>query len=314
MTADRRKTRPEPEGFWRALLAKNLGLKLFSLVLGLVIFLAVRNEQEVTATVSVRLQLREPEQLVNTSDVPPEVMVRLAGTSGRLRSLDPDSLGPVILDLAAFEKGMSLMRIREEQLGIPADLKVLAISPSAVSLKLETRERKKLQVRPTVQGSAGAGFAIDRISVEPKEVVVEGPQRELRELRVVHTAPVDVADAVKDLSVTAALELPGPHCRVRNEVRPEVTIRIVPERIERTVKVAIEGGAFTASARLRGPKPVIEALDETKLRGRTESSPKSDPRTPRPVRVEGLPDGVELLEPLPTVVLPAPAKPPPPRR
>ena len=318
MTADRRKSprggRPEPEGFFGALVARNLGLKLFSVVLGLVIFLAVRNEQEMTATVSVRLLLKEPATLVNTSDVPPEVMVRIAGTSGRLRSLDLDAIKPVELDLTAFEKGMSLVRIREEQLGLPPDLKVLAISPSAVSLKLETRDRKKLPVRATVQGTLAPGHLIDSVSVEPKEVVVEGPQRELRELRVIHTTPIELGGSDRDVVATVALELPAPHCRVPNEARPEVTVHVVPERIERTVRVAIDGGAFQTNARLRGPKAILDALDEASLRGRPETSPKSDPRTPRPVRIEGLPEGVELLEPLPTVILPTVAQPPPPRR
>jgi len=322
VTADRRKAprgaRPEPEGFLRGLVARNLGLKLFSVVLGLVIFLAVRNEQEMTATVSVRLLLKEPDALVNTADVPPDVMVRIAGTSGRLRSLDLDAIKPVELDLTTFEKGMSLVRIREEQLGLPADLKVLAISPSAVTLKLEARERKKLPIRATVQGTLAPGHLVDSVSVEPKEVVVEGPQRELRELRVIPTAPIDLDGAAEDVVATVPLDLPAPHSRLQRDVRPKVTVHVVPERIERTVRVAVDGGgpgASHASARLRGPKSILDALDESSLRGRPEASPKLDPRTPRPVRIEGLPEGVELLEPLPTVVLPAPARPPPdPRR
>lgn len=316
MTADRRRAprgnRPEPEGFLRVLFARNLGLKLFSVVLGLVIFLAVRNEQEMTATVSVRLLLKEPEALVNTADVPPDVMVRIAGTSGRLRSLDLDAIKPVELDLTTFEKGMSLVRIREEQLGLPSDLKVLAISPSAVSLKLEARERKRVPIRATVHGTPAPGHLIDSVTVEPKEVVVEGPQRELRELRVIPTAPIELDGAAEDVIATAPLDLPAPHSRLQGDLRPKVTVHVVQERIERTVRVAIDGGGVHhANARLRGPKSILDALDEASLRGRPEASPKLDPRTPRPVRIEGLPEGVELLEPLPTVVLPTPARPPP---
>ncbi|HWV37770.1 MAG TPA: CdaR family protein [Vulgatibacter sp.] len=321
MTADRRKAlrgaRPEPEGFLRSLVSRNLGLKLFSLVLGLVIFLAVRNEQEMTATVSARLLLKEPDHLVNTADVPPEVMVRIAGTSGRLRSLDLEAIEPIEIDLTSFEKGMSLVRIREEQLGLPSNLKVLAISPSALTVKLEARDRKRVPIRAAVQGRPAPGHLLDSITVEPKDVVVEGPQRELRELRVIHTAPVEIEGAEEDVVATVALDLPSPHTRLQGEVRPKVTVRVAAERIERTVRVPVDGGGagvFHASARLRGPRSILDSLDEASLRGLPEASPKLDPRTPRPVRIEGLPEGVEVLEPRPTVVLPAPGRPPGPRR
>lgn len=126
----------EAKGIVPELLARNLGLKLFSLVLGLVIFFAVRNEQEVTTSVAVRLLVREPPALTNTAAIPEHVTVQLAGTSGRMRSLEPRLLGPVELDLSAYEEGVSVVRIREEQLGLPADIRVLSISPSAVDVRL----------------------------------------------------------------------------------------------------------------------------------------------------------------------------------
>ncbi|AKU91631.1 YbbR-like domain-containing protein [Vulgatibacter incomptus] len=301
----------------RDIFAENLGLKLFSLVLGLVIFLAVRNEQEVTTSVAVRLMLREPDGLINTGEVPSEVTVRVAGPSGRVRALDPTALGPVVLDLSTFERGVSLVRIREEQLGVPPDLKVVAISPSAVSLKLEAKERRRLPLKVALQGSVAPGYVIDKVEVKPTEVEVEGPQRELREVRAARTIPVDLAGAVDQLVVTTGIEPPGPHCRLGGTEKPEVRITIVPERIEKTVRVPIQGlggGAFFAQARLRGPKLVLDALDENRLRASAGEPSKVDARLPLPVKIENLPEGVELLEPHPTVVLPAPASPPRSRR
>jgi len=125
----------------KAQVRKNLGLKIFSLVLGTVIFLAVQNEQEATTTVAVRLVVHEPEDLVNTVSLPEEVRVRVGGTAGRLRTLDSAHIGPVDIDLTGLGSGESSLRIREEQLGLPPDVKVLAISPSVISLKLEPRAR-----------------------------------------------------------------------------------------------------------------------------------------------------------------------------
>ncbi len=313
---ERRKTprpgRQERDGL-RGLLSENLGLKLFSLVLGMVIFLAVRSEKEVTTTVAMRLLLQEPDGLINTFDLPPEVMVRVTGTSARIRALGPDSLAPIEIDVTSLGEGLSLLRIREDQLGLPPDLKVLAISPSAVNLRLEPRLRKTLPVQVPLLGRTATGYSVDSVRVEPSEVEVEGPRRELRNLRAIHTAPIDLGTTDEDLRATVGLEAPGPRSHAVEARKAEVQIHVVEERVERTVRVAVEGGGeggWHASARLRGPKLVMEALDASRLRGRTERAAEAGSRGPLPVRIENLPEGVELVEPLPTLMVPTPARPP----
>ena len=78
-------------------LTSNFGIKVFSLVLGLAIFFAVRTEQEVSTTVGLRVAVREPASLINTSDVPGEISVRVSGSHGAIRTLDANEIAPVVL-------------------------------------------------------------------------------------------------------------------------------------------------------------------------------------------------------------------------
>jgi YbbR domain-containing protein len=291
-------------------------LKLFSLALGLVIFFAVRTEQQVTTTVALRLVLREPTGLINTSDTPPEITVRLAGASGAIRSLAPQQLGPITLDLTSFERGTSTVRIREEQLALPPDLEIVSISPSAINVRLEAKERRRLPVKVIVQGSPADGHVVEKTSVEPTDVLVEGPRKEIKDVRFVRTAPVDVTGADAPVTASVVFELPGPHARINGGAsRAEVQVGIVPERSERTVSLRVGGvpgarNAVAVRAKLRGPKPVIEALDESSLAAEAVVDGDARSRKPFAVRIANLPDGVEILEPLPTVPRPAP----PPRK
>ncbi|WP_373049324.1 YbbR-like domain-containing protein [Vulgatibacter sp.] len=301
----------------KAVFSSDLSLKVFSLVLGLVIFFAVRTEQEVTTTVGLRLVLREPSGLINTSDVPPEITVRLSGASGSIRALAPGQLGPITLDLSSFEKGQSTVRIREEQLALPPDLEVVSISPSAVSVRLEVKDRKKLPVKAILQGAPADGFVVEKTQVDPREVEVEGPRRELRDVRFVRTAPVDVTGAREPVNASVVFELPGPHARVTGGVsRAEVDVAIAVERAERMVSLEVGGipgarRAVAVRAKLRGPKSVIDKLDEKTLRAEAVLDEDAKSRKPFAVRIGNLPEGVELLDPLPTVPRPAP---PPKRR
>lgn len=300
----------------KQLFTNDLSLKLFSLALGLVIFLAVRTEQQVTTTVGLRLVLREPAGLINTADTPPEITVRLAGASGAIRALAPSQLGPIALDLSSFDRGTSTVRIREEQLALPPDLEVVSISPSAINVRLETKERRRMPVKVILQGTPADAYVVDKAQVEPTEVLVEGPRREIKDVKFVRTAPVDVTGAKEPVTASVVFELPGPHVRISGgSNRAEVEVNVVPERTERMVNVRVDGvpGARTAvpvRARLRGPRPVIDALDEASISA--EAVVEGDPRSRKPfaVRIGNLPDGVELVDPLPTVPRPAP----PPRR
>lgn len=295
----------------REMFTENLSLKLFSLVLGLVIFFAVRTEQEVTTTVAMRLVLREPAGLINTSDMPPEVTVRLSGSPGRIRALAPNELGPVTLDLSSFGKGTSTLRIREDQLAMPPDLDVVSISPSTINVRLESRERRRLPVRAALQGTVADGYVIEGITVAPVEVDVEGPKRELRDAKFIRTAPVDVNGATGEVTASVVFELLGPHTRVDGVSRADVKVAVGQERSERLVTVALDGVPWLRSpssvrAKLRGPRRVIEALDEHALGARAVVVPNARPGTSVPVRIDGLPEGVEVIEPLPTVPRPAP--------
>src|SRR5690606_23631851 len=187
------------------------GLKLFSLALGLAIFFAVRTDQEVTTTVGLRLLLREPAGLINTHEVPAEITVRLSGSAGAIRALAPERFAPVVLDLQSLEKGTTTLRIRDEHLGLPPELGIVSISPSTVTVRLETRTKKRVPVKPELRGAPADGFVVERATVDPGEVQVEGPQREVDEIRLVRTAPVDVAGATEDFTASVAYAVPGSH-------------------------------------------------------------------------------------------------------
>lgn len=282
---------------------ENWGLKLFSLALGLVIFLAVRNEQRLSTTVAVRLLVSEPEGLINTGDVPPEMLVKLSGPWGTLQSFDAKTLPAVEVDLAGLPRGTSTVRIREEQLGLPPDLQVLSMSPSALTVRLETRERRVVPVKVSTRGDPAAGFQLGKPAAEPAEVEIDGPKREVREVAAVRTAPVDVAGVREEVLVPATLEAPAQHTRVVGPGRAAVRIPVGPVPGERVVRlrVPVPAGSAVVRAVLRGPKTVLDGLDETTLRATAVSGVRGKGQVP--VRIEGLPAGVTVAEPAPSVRL-----------
>jgi YbbR domain-containing protein len=279
---------------------ENWGLKLFSLALGIVIFLAVRNEQRLSTTVAVRLLIREPAGLVNTGEVPPEALVKISGPWGSLRSFEAEALPPLEVDLSALPRGTSTVRIREEQLGLPPDVDVVSISPSALTVRLEAREKRTVPVRPVLRGDPAPGYTLGKAEADPAEVEIDGPRREVREAAAVRTSPIDVGGTREEVLAPATLEAPGQHTRIVGPARAAVRVPVEPVPGERTVQLHVAGpaGPVVVTAVLRGPKAVLDRLDESALR--------AVPATMRgrnaiAVRIDGLPDGVVVAEPAPTV-------------
>lgn len=288
----------------RRIVASRLGLQLFSVALALAIFFAVRSEDAVTSTVGIPLALREPPTLINTADVPAEITVRLSGPSGAIAGLRSDRVAPITLDLRDMEQGSAAVRIREDQLGLPLDLEVVSISPSTVNVRLEPRVVRKVPVRVTTEGKPAEGLAVERTEVDPGEVMVVGPRREVDGLRFVRTVPVDLAGAKDTFTASVAFELPGGHTRVEEgPQRAEVKILLAPERMERTVQVQVATSdgvpALPVRATLAGPRTVLERIDERSLRAVLAED--VEPGSPAALLIENLPEGVEIIEPLPTL-------------
>lgn len=286
----------------RSLVTENLGLKVVSLVLGLVLFVTVRSDQELTTTLPVRLVLREPPGFVNTSDLPPEAIVRVSGSLGAVQSLRADEVRTVELDLTELPAGVSAVRIHEEQLALPAELKVLSISPSVLTIRLEALERRTLLVKVPVRGEPAKGYVAGKPVVEPSRVEVEGPLRELTGATV-RASPVQVGGARSDVVADVLLAAPGLACRLVGGDHAEARVPLSRDDVERVVRVRVGlpggGEPVPVQATLRGPRHALDALDVTALRATVVVDGKG--RGPHRVRIEGLPEDVEVAEPAPTV-------------
>jgi YbbR domain-containing protein len=282
----------------RGLLTENLGLKIFSLVMGVVIFLAVRNEQEVTSTLPVQLSLRERADLINTADTPGEILVRVSGSPTAISTIATDPQRSLEMDLAGLSRGVSTLRVREDQLGLPPDVKVISISPSVITVRLEPREKRKLPIAALLRGEPGRGFEVGEPRVAPPEAEVEGPRREVRETDTLRTAAIDVEGATQTVRVEVPVDPPGQHSRLTEPVKATVIVPIVPVAMDRVLQLAVdvpgEKGPVAVKATVRGPQSLVEALVESELKARALPDPER-PRGPLPVAVDNLPAGVSVV-------------------
>jgi len=186
----------------REALLHNLGLKLASLLLSLLLFAHVVTDQPGESRIPIPLVLTGvPDSLAVSGTVPPRVIVRVRGKwkdlirlgiKGQELRVDLADAG-----LGRIHRAVSVEDVRER--AIPAELTksvevVEVLEPRTLDLTVEARRSKIVTIAPRFVGSPSPGYEIQgAATVEPDTARVEGPTSALAEMDTIYTLPVDIA-------------------------------------------------------------------------------------------------------------------------
>ncbi len=219
--------------FLKGLIVRNWGLKLVSLVLALALWLVLVPSDKILAekTLTVPLELRDiPEnmEIVERSVSTVDVTVRAPS-----RILDQISPSTVSARLGLEKATVYQLEypLNKSIISLPDVADVIEVRPNKVQIKLEWTREVTLDVHPSIRGKVAAGFRIAKIEVEPKEVIVSGPESRVRTKDSVTTAPVDVTDLNRTRDFEVDLILPRAELRlVSTQTSAVVRVTVEPER------------------------------------------------------------------------------------
>lgn len=175
---------------------KNLGLKLFSLVLALIVWLqiALSSEHRTTVRLPVVLDNLPPE--ITLSDLPKDVPFSVRGTGIDLLRLR-FSATKVALDAANLRPGIDKLPLDDYSLrDLPQNSGVEVIGPaveSDLSFSADVLHHRSVKVVPAFENEATrARYAELDFLLSPDQIRINGPRREIRDLKTVSTAPISI--------------------------------------------------------------------------------------------------------------------------
>ncbi len=205
-------------------------------------FVAAQEGAEIL--VGVPLELRNvPPGLEVVNQSVQEVDVRLRGSSGLLRDAPLQGLN-AHLDLANEAPGERTWFLGTEAVEAPSGVQVMRVDPSQVVLRLDRTLTADVRVSPRVLGSPATGFEIHRISIEPRELAVEGPESLLRDVEQITTEPISAQGLREPYAQRLQIELdPALRPSVR---RVDVRLQIGEEREARELQLAVRRPAGEA--------------------------------------------------------------------
>ena len=212
-----------------------LRLKLLAVVLASTLWFTVAGEHDVERTLRVPLEFRnKPAIMEIVGDPPTTVDVRVLGSSAVLSRMEPGEV-VAVLDLSTARPGSRLFNMRAENVRSPYGVDVLQVTPSTISLELERAARRKLKVVPAVEGEPAPGFVIGRVTTDPTEVEVVGPESHIRDLTSATTEPVLVAGLRENLEDVVTVGVSDSAVRLVAVQNATVTVEIVPAPIARAL-------------------------------------------------------------------------------
>jgi YbbR domain-containing protein len=215
---------------------RHVGLKVWSVVLAVFLWLAVSGEQTVERGLRVPIEFQQfPAGLELQGEAPSLVDVRVRGESSALGRLGPGDI-VAVLDLRTARPGRRLYQITPEQVRRPFGVQVVQLTPPSIALVFENSATRQVPVVPAVEGDPAPGFAVGKPVSSPPTVEVVGPESAIERVTEALTESVSVAGARQDVTETVTVGFQDPALRLKVPRLATVTVPIVPGPVERTLQ------------------------------------------------------------------------------
>lgn len=214
--------------FIKNLFFKNWGLKLFSLILALILWLTLIPEEKtfLEKTLTVPLELHNiPSEMELVEKPPSTVDVKIRAPQRIINQINSATVHAV-LNLENAYIDQVEYPLNKNMISIPEGAEIKDIHPSQVNLRLERTKEIELEVVPNIIGELKEGLKIEKIEVIPSKVPIKGPESEVQETDKVKTSPVDISSLTESAELVADLILPNPNLKLASS-QTKVKIRIV---------------------------------------------------------------------------------------
>jgi len=216
-----------PERWLRKLFLDDWGLKLLALAITVALWLGVTGQNKpVTLRVNgVQVNFVRPDGLELSNDVPGTIDVILAAPKDKLDRIEPRELIANI-DLTDQKAGERLIRLslNRVNMDLPEDVKIQAIHPASISVRLEPIVETPVDVEVKFEGKLPDGYELGPVTVSPTKIRLRGPADRVSALKNATTETVSLDGKKESFNMSrVAINIPDPRVDVLD---PAVDIRV----------------------------------------------------------------------------------------
>jgi YbbR domain-containing protein len=217
--------------FLKNLFLKNWGLKLFSFLLSLILWLTLITPEKVFSekSLTIPLELHNiPPEMELIKKPPATIDVKIRASKSQINDITSATVHAV-LNLENARLDQQDYPLNNSMISIPSGAEVREIYPSQVSLKLERSKEVLLDVEANIIGKLKKGLQVESIGIFPPKVLIKGPESKVRDNYKVRTSPIDISALTETKELEADLILPNPNLRLAS-AQTKVRVRIVVQQ------------------------------------------------------------------------------------
>ena len=214
--------------FLKNLFLKNWGLKLFSFLLALILWLTLITPEKVFSekTLIIPLELHNiPSEMELIERPMATIDVKIRASKSLINNITSANVHAV-LNLEKASLDQEDYPLNKSMISIPSGAEVREIYPSQVSLKLERTKEILLDVEANIIGKLKEGLKLENIGIFPPQVLIKGPESKVKDRYKVRTSPIDISELTETTELEADLILPNPDLRLASS-ETKVRVRVV---------------------------------------------------------------------------------------
>ena len=210
-------------------LTANIGWKLLSLALAVLIWMAVASEPELSAVISAPVEYKEsPANLEISSRIVGSVDLETRGPAGRLTDIRSSHLA-VILDFSdVLYPGERTFTITQSSTNLPRGVRLIRAIPAQLRFEFEPRASRRVPVNIRFSGHLPAGLRMVEAKAVPESIRIVGPETRVNRVGSVSTDPIYLGAVTGDTGLRVATFVEEP--QVRFQEKPEVTVKMQVSR------------------------------------------------------------------------------------
>lgn len=170
-----------------------------------------------------------PTNAIVTSSAPKEITITLQGRGQLAFEALNQSTPKINISGSSLNLGWNAVRLTEDAISKPRNLRTVGISPKEVQVKLEQFKEVTREVKVQTSGVPAQGYRVTTISVSPKEISLLVPEY-FPDTGTLSTSIIDIRNQSADTAYTAELNIPS-EARLPSGQSRTVSVSVSLERV-----------------------------------------------------------------------------------
>jgi YbbR domain-containing protein len=217
-------------------LSRHWLLKLLSLIIGASLWYFVVGEDRVDLIMTIPLELRNlPSHLVIANQYKKEIEVAISGPRRLIQEMRQQHIS-LPIDLGKVEPGAMAIKTEAESIPLPQGITVQRVQPANITLMVDRLAHKDFVITPVTQGKPASGFILEKLTLQPAQITVTGPQNVLDKEQGLKTAVVNLDGIDRSTTLQVHLDLNDTLLNLIGETVIEANVLLKENMIRKTVR------------------------------------------------------------------------------